>query len=670
MPDTRPLVTFDCFDTVITRAVGSPDAIGYVTGLRLHRQGLVPHRPEVLAAARSEAERLAWDRSGDDYTIEDVAEQQAGLLGLPPGAARTLLEAELETEVELSRAVPGMHERVQAARDSGARVGFLSDTPLPHSFIEGLLRRHDLMHDGDLLWVSNELRAGKRRATAYSEVVRRLGSAPSSWTHYGDDELADVRNARWVGVQPVHLTAATLNRYEHELERYRTASGGLASVLAGASRRTRVELAHTRPDVPAALVGVTAGVAGPLLTGFLLWCFQQAQLAGVRRLYFVSRDGEVLLEMAQHLVKGLDLDLDLRYLYGSRKAWLLTGDPSTFRDSLVAVAGREDVVTVRTTLEWFELTPEQVGPALLRQGFGPQEWERRLSAEELERVADVVPDPDVWPLLLEVAARSTEASRSYLDSVGMLDGEPFALVEMVGRATTGRFLSRLLQQLGATPPTQEYYFGLGPEVAQPKDRELLAYMFDDWRGTGVAKRELDLWVPLEAFTQARHGHVLGYRVTAGTPEPVLERPVNEALVGWGLDGYRAALDVFSSEVARGLRWVDPWGDVRRPGWEALRSFWLTPTESEVAVWGDFPLDYDGRILPMGRGYTGAEFLASVRELRPRFRARGTWPAAVRQTSARPVRAVNKAAVLARTVAAKARRARQLVQDRRTVRAGA
>lgn len=31
-------MTFDCFDTVIMRAVGSPAGVGYVTGLQLARQ--------------------------------------------------------------------------------------------------------------------------------------------------------------------------------------------------------------------------------------------------------------------------------------------------------------------------------------------------------------------------------------------------------------------------------------------------------------------------------------------------------------------------------------------------------------------------------------------------------------------------------------------------------
>ena len=665
-PRISRLVTFDCFDTVITRAVGSPEAVGYVTGLRLLREGVVTVHPDVFDAARHEAERLTRDRYRDDYVLADVAAQQSALLGLGPESAEVLLHAELDMERELSRSVSGMTKRLQSERDSGALVAFLSDTPLETHFLEELLRKHQLLQDGDVLWVSNDLKAGKRSGTAYTEVVRRLGAAPGSWTHLGDDHLADLRNARWVGITPVHMPAARLNRYETELERHRTASGGLTSVLAGASRQARLALDHARPDIPAAQVDVAAGVAGPLLVGYLLWCLTKASDAGLRRLYFVARDGEVLLEMAQHLVKSLDLDLDLRYLHGSRKAWLLSGDPDHDRESLLAVAGREEVVTVRSTLAWLDLAPQEVEQPLLRAGFPTDAWDRGLEQDELQRLADLVHDPDVSLLLAQAATARAQVNRSYFDEVGLLDHGPSGLVDMVGRGTTGRFLARLLRSMGSTPPAHEFYFGLTAEVHEEPDRQLHAYMYDDWRGTGVAQREMDLWVPLEVFTQARHGHVQGYELVDGRLQPVLDGAVNEALAAWGLDGYRTTLDVYTAEVARTVRWVDQRGDVRRAVWEVLRMFWLTPTDAEVAAWADFPRDDDGSLRAIGRAHTGPEFLASVRERRPSLRAQGTWPAAVQATAAPPLRLAGTAAVLARRVLAKARRLDEVVRARREV----
>jgi len=87
--------------------------------------------------------------------------------------------------------------------------------------------------------------------------------------------------------------------------------------MAGASRVTRLTWADHKPD---AFVRVLAGVAAPLLTGFVLWLFQRASGSGIKTLYFIAREGEVLFQVAQVLNVRLDLGFDLRYLYVSRQA--------------------------------------------------------------------------------------------------------------------------------------------------------------------------------------------------------------------------------------------------------------------------------------------------------------------------------------------------------------
>ena len=133
---------------------------------------------------------------------------------------------------------------------------------------------------------------------------------------------------------------------------------------------------------------VVAGVAGPLLAGYVLWCLRRAAEAGLPRLYFVARDGEVMLAIARRLVEGLGLDLDLRYLEGSRRAWLLPSMGEVDADRLAAVIGREEKVTVRNCLEWLDVTPEEVSGVLVDAGFPAPSWDERLDnlGDYLEKV--------------------------------------------------------------------------------------------------------------------------------------------------------------------------------------------------------------------------------------------------------------------------------------------
>ena len=57
-------------------------------------------------------------------------------------------------------------------------------------------------------------------------------------------------------------------------------------------------------------------MAGPALAGYVLWVLERSFEMGLKRLYFISRDGEIMLEMAQRLLPAFwpDATMELRYL--------------------------------------------------------------------------------------------------------------------------------------------------------------------------------------------------------------------------------------------------------------------------------------------------------------------------------------------------------------------
>ena len=55
-----------------------------------------------------------------------------------------------------------------------------------------------------------------------------------------------------------------------------------------------------------------------VLIGYVAWLLQEAEKKGIKRLYFLSRDGYILKEIAHRFCKAAHLDIDCRYLYVSR----------------------------------------------------------------------------------------------------------------------------------------------------------------------------------------------------------------------------------------------------------------------------------------------------------------------------------------------------------------
>ena len=98
--------------------------------------------------------------------------------------------------------------------------------------------------------------------------------------------------------------------------------GDLAARFARASRVARAAI-ETASEHETAIRDVAAGVAAPALVAFVIWIQEQARQRGLRRLRFLSRDGQVLYELTRRLAPLPGADLDLEYVYSSRLTWSL-----------------------------------------------------------------------------------------------------------------------------------------------------------------------------------------------------------------------------------------------------------------------------------------------------------------------------------------------------------
>lgn len=75
-------------------------------------------------------------------------------------------------------------------------------------------------------------------------------------------------------------------------------------------------------------------ILAPALNGFVLWILRQAQRNGIRRLYFLARDGYLMYRCARIYVERFQLPIECRYLCCSRYSLRL---PMYHRDMKAAL---------------------------------------------------------------------------------------------------------------------------------------------------------------------------------------------------------------------------------------------------------------------------------------------------------------------------------------------
>ena len=194
------------------------------------------------------------------------------------------------------------------------------------------------------------------------------------------------------------------------------------------------------------------------LGDFTQWALGRALAAGVRRLYFLSRDGWYPFQLGEALCRGWDLPIECRYLYGSRRAWRL---PLAHRDPARLVGqlcGKGGGATLGEILFQAGLSPREAGAAAALLGV-PQELP--LSPGQRRELA---PRLLVCPAFLHpmeaASRRALGPFLGYLRQEGLGEDVPWALVDSGWMGSTQETLAQALALLGAAQGPRGYYWGL------------------------------------------------------------------------------------------------------------------------------------------------------------------------------------------------------------------
>ena len=582
----RGVASFDLFDTLIVRRTGLPKEIFRRVGRLANKRGLIDISPSRFLSARVAAEQMSRvDRVDGECSIADIYETLEQLLGIEHARARALSQLELDVERQQLVACPTGIEKLEQARVDGKSIVFLSDMYLPADFLRSVLTNLGLWRDGDRLWVSNEHDASKHSGRLFRRMTEAIQTPASLCSHTGNDRNADVKMARSAGITPVFTPEGNLLAFETRLAKLSEVSDGLASDLAGASRLFRLQ--STKPPGPK--FSVVAGVIVPMLYSYACWIVLRAKQQGLKKLYFVSRDGYLPMLTASRIVAALGLDLECRYLYGSRQAWHL--------------AGLDD--WNEHTREWFlgGMEGETFGTVLKRIDVDWDEWTNHLAADEEWPSGDSELTPElrqrIWDAVTgkgtaaEVVRERAAAAKSkllaYLEQEAVLGNEPIGMVELGWSGRTRRSFENAIGPEQAER-LRWFYLGIKTRVQVDAAERVETFLFGPrMRDTVIP----NLPVLAESFCLAPHGSVRSYQFgVGGTITPVFKSKAEKAIDQWGRDDVLSMLEGILDSVQPEEHHLTGSYNLRGFARQLMHRFSTKPTREEAAAWGDFPFEHD------------------------------------------------------------------------------
>lgn len=586
---TRPLppaecyaaISFDVFDTLITRTWHTPADQFRAVGHRLREAGLFSRSADEWYRYRMDVEtRVRASAGSEEVSLAEIFAAASAEFGWNGEQTASALAIELAQEMRDIRPIVAAREAMaEAARSSRAVI--ISDTYFSDENLHALLSKCGYEIEPRDAFVSSRLRLTKRTGSIFPAVTRSLGISPGQLCHVGDHPWSDGRMPAKIGIGSRIIDAYLPTRFELALAASDPANAFVASAAAGCARSSRLSRSFNDAR-SAALWKVSTNVAGPLLFCYVAWVLQRALNDGFKRIYFLSRDGEIMFQIARHVCLWANLDIECRYLYTSRQSYMLPATTAVDDRALSWILKWPNVSTVRSILKRVEVQPDEIAQELAAAGLDARACDTVLSDDDIAKLRALFGQQSVRERILANAKSQRALVIAYLRQEGLFDTNEVAICDVGWQGSIQRCLIDLLAtEPGRRPSIKGFYFGLDTAGLKVPSSDAEAY----------TEGPIDhlIWM-IEAFCAGTEGSVARFRQTPTGIEPVLSTPRDEVHVKWGADLQRAGIVKFADELlatldARDVTLSDLVQTLRPRSAAALDMFMTEPGRGEADAYG-------------------------------------------------------------------------------------
>lgn len=507
--------SFDVFDTCISRMYERPTDLFFEVGSivapaefdadRKHAFSLDFAKRRVLAE-REANRRHGKGRSCKFSEIYDLIELPADCLM----AKNDIAAIELKLEVQSSFPISSTRALISNRRAAGGKIVFVSDMYLPTDFIANLLLGHQLAQPGDAIYVSSENTLTKRSGELFKYVLAKENIPPSELLHHGDDLSADIRSARRLGIDSVHVQSALIAADE----RIAPESFGSSDVsrMNGLSRYVR--LTHFA-DVDRAQLR-SLNLIAQFLLQFTLWVFLEARRLGVRTLFFLAKDSEITFKIAK-LINSDFPEISVKYLYSSRRAWLkpsISLEDGNWKALALPDGPRS---SLKDALERIDVSPQTMEKFEQYCGLKGLEFSAKESNARCSVLLDEVLRSDSCrDALLSEIEDSRGMCLDYLAQEGLRGESTWAVVDTGWQLNCQAALKRMLASTSSEHSCLGFYLGLsGNHLSEQVAGRALSLTRP---GSIFARRRVAVE---HLFFAAKHASTVGYERRPGIVLPRL-----------------------------------------------------------------------------------------------------------------------------------------------------
>ena len=319
----------------------------------------------------------------------------------------------------------------------------------------------------------------------------------------------------------------------------------------------------------------------PVLTEYTKWVLSDCHKKGLKKVYFLARDGYSLLHIANEICKQNNFDIECKYLYCSRyslriPSYHLIGDEAFKKLFLKGYYYSAINIFKRAGLSDKEISE-------FSKEFKIEGVNASMSEVEFEELTKKLSSSDKFrEKVLSISKNSFENAIAYFKEQGVFDSEEVVIVDSGWAGSMQRTLRQLLDGAGYKGKIIGYYFGLVCKQKE-EDGEYNTYYFNCKKG--LKRRIMFNNNVFECMMSANHGMTMGYQKKNGKMQPILndyENAEMQSIVETQIEFIKK----FAKENDLSCKDYNLKKSLKKT-YKLLKSFMVYPTSEEVDVFGKF-----------------------------------------------------------------------------------
>ncbi|MGN1154360.1 MAG: hypothetical protein ACI4S3_10055 [Candidatus Gastranaerophilaceae bacterium] len=512
------LISFDIFDTLVTRRVANSKGIfqimEYILENNSHfadfdcyiknnfttiRQGVFSELTKQCQINKIEPtlEKI-YERIGNHNSLTE--EQQLRLLNL-------------ELKVEKNNIIPIVEniEILKKYLSNNQRVILISDMYLSSFQIRDIISSVNDIFKDIPIEVSSELGATKQTGDIYSIISKKYNIDYKNWTHYGDNLIGDISNCKKYGIKTNICIKTQFQPYEESILKNQDDIN--SQVYIGCAKNSLDRNYSTEA------YKLGCSFAAPILYSYIKFVLNSAIRQSIKTLYFIARDGYVLKFIADEIIKSKKLNIKTSYIYGSRKAFR-TPNINEYEDFIRFMLNETD-----------NMDDLYIDDVIIQH-------------PEIKKLSLDKDKSKIKALLLNNSIIKEKILNNFKQKRGLLSkyikqevnfSENFAFVDLCGTGKSQDYLQSVINEFDSRRITTFYFYN--SFLTDYKTSKKISYL------TNIRSSLI-----MELLARCPQGQTVGYSEEDGHIKPIIEKYNSELLIKWGFNDYIGGIKRFVQNI--------------------------------------------------------------------------------------------------------------------------